>query len=82
MKTPPKGRGRPRIKNSLCSRARNAGMPYRCVWHRIHVLGWDEYKALRTPIAKRGRVGFVARQLAAESGIKVPSVREFKEPGA
>ena len=41
--------------SSLRQRALAAGLPYQQVYLRINRLGWDESKALSTPIMARGR---------------------------
>ena len=48
-------RARKPVSDSLRNRCKLAGLPYLQVWLRIHRLGWDETRALNTPIGRRGR---------------------------
>ena len=45
--------GAPKDPLSLRQRALAAGKPYMQVYHRIHMLGWSEERALSEPIATR-----------------------------
>jgi hypothetical protein len=46
-------------KTSLAAKAREAGMPYGTVHHRVKKLGWSEKRALTTPVRHRNTPGQV-----------------------
>jgi hypothetical protein len=60
-------------KPSLAAKAREAGMPYGTVHHRVKKLGWSEKRALTTPVRRRATPGQVEDATFEPSPTPAPS---------
>jgi hypothetical protein len=67
-------------KTSLAAKAREAGMPYGTVHHRVKKLGWSEKRALTTPVRHRNTPGQVEDATFEPSPTPDPSAENTTNP--
>lgn len=67
-------------KPSLAAKAREAGMPYGTVHHRVKKLGWSEKRALTTPVRHRSTPGQVEDATFEPSPTPAPSAENTTNP--
>ena len=67
-------------KPSLAAKAREAGMPYGTVHHRVKKLGWTEKRALTTPVRHRSTPGQVEDATFEPSPTPAPSAENTTNP--
>lgn len=67
-------------KPSLAAKAREAGMPYGTVHHRVKKLGWSEKRALTTPVRHRTTPGQVEDATFEPSPTPAPSAENTTKP--
>ena len=67
-------------KPSLAAKAREAGMPYGTVHHRVKKLGWSQKRALSTPVRRRSTPGQVEDATFEPSPTPAPSAETTTNP--
>ena len=67
-------------KPTLAAKAREAGMPYGTVHHRVKKLGWSEKRALTTPVRHRSAPGQVEDATFEPSPTPAPSAENTTNP--
>lgn len=67
-------------KPTLAAKAREAGMPYGTVHHRVKKLGWSEKRALTTPVRHRSTPGQVEDATFEPSPTPAPSAENTTNP--
>lgn len=67
-------------KPSLAAKAREAGLPYATVHHRVKKLGWSQKRALSTPVRRRTTPGQVEDATFEPSPTPAPSAENTTKP--
>ena len=67
-------------KPTLAAKAREAGMSYGTVHHRVKKLGWSEKRALTTPVRRRTTPGQVEDATFEPSPTPAPSAENTTNP--